>query len=132
MAHSVLNPLFVGFILCPFGWRLGWAQALGMSTQDNVHVPYAELALERRLFYRLAATASINCIRLYLAALQVDPDSISLSRVWDEYKFTPADAPEFFENTKRLEAFLVHFVVKDPRFWGPRLEARRRRRRTRR
>ena len=94
-----------------------------MSTQDNVHVPYAELALERRLVYRLAATAAINCIRPYLAALQVDPDSISLSRVWDEYKFAPADAPEFFEKPGRLDPFLVHFVVKDPRFWCPRLEA---------
>ena len=103
-----------------------------MSTQDGVHVPYAELAPELGVFYRLAAMAAINCLRPYLAAIQADINSISLPRVWNEYKFTPADAPGFFENPERLEPFLVHFVIKDPDFWCPRLEALEARRRHRR
>ena len=101
-----------------------------MNANNNAHVPFAQLAPEERFFYLLAVKSATLHLGPYLEAMQVDGD-VSVSRVWDEYKFTPADAVDFFHDADRLEPYLVHFVVKDPNFWVPRLAAGRRPRRKR-
>ncbi|MFP5209693.1 MAG: hypothetical protein ACLGRW_10430 [Acidobacteriota bacterium] len=101
-----------------------------MNANNNAHVPFAQLAPEERFFYLLAVKSATLHLGPYLEAMQVDGD-VSVSRVWDEYKFTPADAVDFFHDADRLEPYLLHFVVKDPHFWVPRLAAGRRPRRKR-
>lgn len=96
-----------------------------MDNQVTMHVPFVELAPELRFFYSLAVTSAILRLSLNLEAIQVTADSVSISRVWDDYQFTPADALEFFKDSERLEPYLVHFAVKDPNFWCRRLAARR-------
>lgn len=95
-----------------------------MDNQAAMHVPFAELAPELRFFYSLAVMSATLGISPYLQAIQVAASSISATRVWDDCKFTPADALEFFRNSERLEPYLVHFAVKDPNFWCPRLAPR--------
>ena len=94
-----------------------------MDFQDNVHVTFAQLTPELRAFYSLAATAAMRHLSPYLEAIQVPVGNISLSRIWDDYQFTPADTVDFLHDPERLELYLVHFVVKDPEFWCPRLAA---------
>ena len=101
-----------------------------MNAKNNTHVPFAQLAPEERFFSLLAATSATLHLGPYLAAIQVDED-VNVGRVWDEYKFTPADAVDFFGNPERLEPYLIHFAVKDPGFWVPKLAARSRPRRKR-
>lgn len=78
------------------------------------------------------AVGAVLSVSPYLAAMQVDASDIEFIRVWDDFMFTPDDALAFFENSERLEPFLVHFAVKDPRFWCPRLATRTGHRRNRR
>lgn len=63
--------------------------------------------------------------------MQVAEDKISLSQIWDDYKFTPADALNFFHDAGRLEPYLIHLAVKAPNFWCPQLATRRSPRRQR-
>ncbi|HEV2132628.1 MAG TPA: hypothetical protein VGR47_00050 [Terracidiphilus sp.] len=100
-----------------------------MDTQDNVHVPFAQLEPELQCFYSLAMMSALTRVGVYLDAIQADAASISASRIWDDYRFTPADALNFFENVERLAPYLLHFAIKDPKYWCPRLAARMRRRR---
>ena len=102
-----------------------------MNATDNSHVPFAQLAPELRFIYGLAATAAILQLGPYLEAIQATVSNASVIRIWDEYKFTPADALGFFHDAARLEPYLVHFAVKDPGFWCPRIAARRSLRRNR-
>ena len=99
-----------------------------MNAEDNVHVPFAQLAPELRFIYGLAASAAILQLGPCLEAIQTTVSNASVIRIWDEYKFTPADALSFCHDASRLEPYLVHFAVKDPGFWCPRLAARRSRR----
>lgn len=108
---------------------MGWIQNVDMNIVSDSHVPFAQLAPEHRFFYGLAAQAAIVNLRTYLAATQLVANDVIVRRVWDEYKFTPADALHFFQYPGRLEPFLIHSAVKDPKFWCPRLAARRRSRR---
>jgi hypothetical protein len=96
-----------------------------MDIQVNAHVPFAQLAPEHRFFYGLATQAAILHLRPCLAAIQLVIGDDVVRRVWDKYTFTPADAAGFFEKPERLEPYLVHFAIKDPDFWCPRLAARR-------
>jgi hypothetical protein len=113
------------FIPRSFGWRLCWPQNYEMNAKENAHVPFAQLSAEKRFFFLLAVKSATLHLRPVLAALQVVIEDVCLSRVWDEYNFTPADAVDFFGAPERLEPYLVHYVVKDPLFWCPRLAARR-------
>lgn len=103
-----------------------------MKTKDNSHVPFAQLKPEEQLLYRLATKVAVLFLQPCLAAIEVAGEEIRIDRVWDEYKFARTDVVDFFDNPKRLEPFLVHFAVKDPDFWCPRLDARRSPRRSRR
>ena len=102
-----------------------------MDIQDNLHVPFAQLAPELRFIYGLAATAAILQLGPCLEAIQTTVSNASVIRIWDEYQFTPADALSFFHDAARLEPYLVHSAVKDPGYWCPRLAAKRSPRRNR-
>jgi hypothetical protein len=102
-----------------------------MDANDNIYVPFAQLPSATRFFYLLAMKSAILHLRPILTALQVVVEDVSESRLWDDYKFTPADAAEFFYNSESLEPYLIHCAVKNPNFWCSRLAARRSPRRRR-
>lgn len=108
-----------------FGGSRHPVQNQGMDNKVAMHVPFDQLAPELRVFYSLAATSAMLGLNPSLEAIQVAADSISISRVWDDYQFSPPDALEFFKNSERLEPYLLHFAVKNPKFWCRRLAARR-------
>lgn len=61
-------------------------------------MPFVQLAPEHRFFNGLAAQAAIVNFRPYLAAMQLVVGAVIVRRVWDEYKFMPANALHFFQD----------------------------------
>ena len=51
-----------------------------------------------------------------------------LIRIWDEQKFTPADAADFANMADRLRPLLTTYVVNESYFWLPVPPSRRKRR----
>jgi hypothetical protein len=51
-----------------------------------------------------------------------------LIRIWDEQKYTPADAADFATMDDRLEPLLTRYILEESRIWLPVSRSRKRRR----
>ena len=109
----------------PFGCRSYLPQNLGMNIQQNAHVPFAQLPMVERFFYILGAMGAVGPMRAGNTTEEELKED--LIRIWDEQKFTPADAADFANMADRLRPLLTRYVVDEPCFWLPVPPSRRKR-----
>ncbi|HTZ89244.1 MAG TPA: hypothetical protein VMA71_02830 [Alloacidobacterium sp.] len=105
------------------------AEAEGVSEQTDV-LPdislYAQLPIVERFLYVLGAMVAIGPLR---AGDTTDEEmKEDLIRIWNEQKFTPADAADFGTMGERLKPLLARYIVKESWMWFPRPQSRKRRR----
>ena len=96
-----------------------------MNTEENTHVPFAELSIVDRYLYFFAATVAIRCLRPWVPTWEEIRDD--MRRIWDEQKYTPADTTDFPELSRRLRPHLAKYAVKDPLAQSPELPSQRQR-----
>ncbi len=77
-----------------------------------------------RFLYCLGAMGALGPLR---AGNTTDEElKEDLIRIWDEQKFTPADAADFPTMAQRLKPLLTRYVVEESRFWLPLPRSRKR------
>ncbi len=108
-----------------FGCRACFPQNLGMNEQRNAHVPFAQLPMVERFFYLLGAMIAVGPLLAGNATKEELKDD--LIRIWDEERFTPADAANFPAMADRLKPLVTRYIVNDPRIWLPESPRRKRR-----
>ena len=97
-----------------------------MNIQRNVHVPFAQLPMVERFLYLLGVMGALWPLLAENTTKEELRDD--LIRIWDEQKYTPADAVDFGTMANRLRPLLTWYAVKGPHGWCPESPSRRKRR----
>ncbi len=82
-----------------------------------MHIPFAQLPVVERFLYLLGAMVALG--PLLAGNTTKEELKVDLIRIWDEQKYTLADAADFPTMSDRLRPLLTRYAVKGPLAWCP-------------